>query len=230
MRRTLINQIVRMTLLVPMCLILFSFTSCSGDDDGEESSSVSTADDGYAVSGKIDGHYYVDLGLSVKWADRNIGALSSSAYGDYFAWGEIETKDEYTKSNSVTYGVGMDDISGNADYDAATANWGSKWRMPTENEFEELEEKCSWVWTSRNGFNGCLVTGPNANSIFLPAAGYRSDTSLYKAGSRGCYWSSTPDDGSRYYTLSLFFGSSYHYMGSDGDGCYYGLTVRPVSE
>ena len=86
MKRTLINQIVRGVPAILVFLVAFSFVSCL----------ERTADDGYTVSGKISGHYYVDLGLSVKWADRNIGALSSSAYGDYFAWRETVTKDSYT--------------------------------------------------------------------------------------------------------------------------------------
>ena len=230
----MINQFVRTALLVPVCLIAFCFVSCSDDDD-DDSSSVSTADDGYEVSGKISGHYYVDLGLSVKWADRNIGALSSSDYGDYFAWGETETKDEYTESNSVTYGVEMDDIAGNAEYDAATANWGSKWRMPTEDEIEELSDKCSWVWTSRNGYNGYLVTGPNANSIFLSAAGYRCETWLAHGGSRGYYLSSTPYDNGNaaYYVEYLDFDSRSHgvYVGLDDEIYrYHGRSVRPVTE
>ena len=226
MKRTLINQIVRAALLVPMCLIAFSFVSCSDDDD--DSNSVSTADDGYTVSGKINGHYYVDLGLSVKWADRNIGALSSSAYGDYFAWGETETKDSYTSSNSVTYGVEFDDIAGDAEYDAATANWGSKWRMPTKDEFKELKEECSWVWTSRNGFKGYIVTGPSANSIFLPAAGYRYRASRSEKGYRGYYWSCTSYDDIPQIACYLEFDSIHRYM--DGFDRYYGYTVRPVSE
>ena len=227
MKRTLFYQIVRTALFVPMCLIAFSFVSCSDDGD-DDSSSVSTADDGYTVSGKLNGHYYVDLGLSVKWADRNIGALSSSAYGDYFAWGETETKDSYTYSNSVTYGVEMNEIAGSAEYDAATANWGNKWRMPTIEEFEELLEKCSWVWTSRNGSNGYLVTGPNANSIFLPAAGFRYGTYLYDAGSYGDYWSAASGSNNATYAYSLDFDSSYHYVYSY-DRCD-GQSVRPVSE
>ena len=228
MKRTLINRFAKATLLAPMCLIAFSLVSCSDDDDS------STADDGYEVSGKISGHYYVDLGLSVKWADRNIGALSSSDYGDYFAWGETETKDEYTESNSVTYGVEMDDIAGNAEYDAATANWGSKWRMPTEDEIEELSDKCSWVWTSRNGYNGYLVTGPNANSIFLSAAGYREETWLDHEGSRGYYMSSTPySQGKDAHAFYLDFDSSSHdvYVGLyDEIYRYCGRSVRPVTE
>ena len=222
MKRTLINQIVRAALLVPMCLIAFSFVSCSDDDDDDSSDDT--------VSGKISGHYYVDLGLSVKWATCNVGAESPEDYGNYYAWGETETKDEYTSSNSVTYGVEMDDISGNAEYDAATANWGSSWRMPTYDEMEELVDSCTWTWTTENDVNGYLVTGPNGNSIFLPAGGFRYGASLYDAGPYGDYWTSTPVAGlfslAAYY---LSFGNGWR----DVDWDYYretGHTVRPVTE
>ena len=213
-----------------MALILMpmSFVACSDDDDDDVDDSVSIADDGYEVSGTINGHYYVDLGLSVKWADRNIGASSSSAYGDYFAWGETETKDSYTTSNSVTYGVDMDDFSGNVEYDAATANWGSSWRMPTYVEMEELVEDCTWTWTTQNDVNGYLVTGSTGNSIFLPAAGHRVGKSLKNAGSSGYYWSSTPYGSSADSAYELYLGSSSHHV-SDGYR-YCGYTVRPVSD
>ena len=212
---------------MPMCLIAFSFVSCSDDDD--DSSSVSTADDGYAVSGKINGHYYVDLGLSVKWATCNIGADSPEDYGNYYAWGETETKDSYTTSNSVTYHVEiMDDIAGDADYDAATANWGGSWRMPTYAEMRELKNNCTWTWTTENDVNGYLVTGSNGNSIFLPAAG---DDNGSSAGSVGSYWSSTPDSSKAYYYYSyrMYFDSSGHYVYAEGSRSS-GHTVRPVSE
>ena len=171
----------------------------------------------------------VDLGLSVKWATVNIGAESPEDYGNYYAWGETETKDSYTASNSVTYGVEMDDISGNADYDAATANWGSSWRMPTNDEMEELIDDCTWTWTTENDVNGYLVTGSNGNSIFLPAAGYRYGTSLYHAGSFGYYWSSTPYVSRSRYAYLLNLDSGLYFM--DYYYCRYnGCTVRPVSE
>ena len=164
----------------------------------------------------------------MKWADRNIGASSSSDCGDYFAWGETETKDSYTTSNCITYGVEMHDIAADAEYDAATANWGSKWQMPSKDVLEELVEKCTWVWTSRNSLKGYLVTGPNGNSIFLPAAGYRSD-SISKVGENGRYWSSSPGD-ENYDDCHAYY-LNFH----DDDRevfetwRYYGRTVRPVS-
>lgn len=134
----------------------------------------------------------VDLGLSVKWASCNVGAERPEEYGDYFAWGEVSPKDSYTEGNCSTYGKSMTDISGNPQYDAATANWGGAWRMPTASEQQELLNNCTWEWTSLNGINGQRVTGSNGNSIFLPAAGYRYGTSSYYVGSYGYYSSSTP--------------------------------------
>ncbi len=179
----------------------------------------------------------VDLGLSVKWAGCNVGAESPEEYGDYFAWGETSPKSSYTESNSATYGLststlksrGIIGSDGNltAEYDAATVNLGDNWRMPTLAEMQELINNCSWSWTTINGVNGRLVTGPSGNSIFLPAAGYRVNSSLGSAGSYGYYWSATPYSGSDYayglyfYSDSCFWGSYYR---------FYGRTVRPVSE
>ena len=178
--------------------------------------------------GSSNGHDWVDLGLSVKWATCNVGATSPEEYGDCFAWGETSPKTEYTEENSLTYGKQMSDIAGNAQYDAARANWGGNWRMPTKAEMQELEDKCTWTWTTQNGVNGYKVTGPNGNSIFLPAAGYRNGSSFRGAGSVGNYWSSTPYgsySGNAYY---LYFNSGNHYM--DSSRRYYGQSVRPVLE
>ena len=170
----------------------------------------------------------VDLGLSVKWASCNVGANFPEDYGDYFAWGEISPKDSYTSDNCSTYGVAMSDISGNPQYDAATANWGGAWRMPTRSEIGELIENCTWKWTTLNGVNGYKVTGPNGNSIFLPAAGSRDGTSSYGVGSFGLSWSSTPDEGNGYGAYNLGFNSVNYVWGWDYR--YYGQSVRPVSE
>lgn len=138
------------------------------------------------------GHQWTDLGLTVDWASVNIGANTHVDYGDYFAWGEVSTKESY--DGCVTFEVPMLDIAGNPRYDAATANWGGTWRMPTSAEMEELITYCSWEWTSMYDVKGVLVTGPNGNSIFLPAAGYCTTTVTNDIGKCGYYWSSTPYD------------------------------------
>ena len=178
----------------------------------------------------------VDLGLSVLWASCNVGATTPEEYGDYFAWGETTTKSSYTESNSVTYGLSISELEsrgiigadGNltSAYDAATANWGEDWRMPTLDEMKELINECEWEWTSVNGVNGRLVTGPNGNSIFLPAAG-SYDRSLSFAGSFGNYWSATPYSGSGDVCYLSFYSGNYgwHYNLRG-----HGFSVRPVSE
>ena len=154
--------------------------------------------------GMINGHQYVDLGLSsgLKWATCNVGADSPEDYGNYYAWGETETKAEYTEDNSVTYGQQLNDISGNAQYDAAAANWGGSWRMPTRDEITELMYNCSWTPETQNGVDGFKVTGNNGNYIFIPASGYRDGSSSYIYGE--CYyWSSTPHQYSNDYSYIL---------------------------
>ena len=181
-------------------------------------------------SNKINGYEYVDLGLpsGLKWATCNVGASSQEEYGDYYAWGEIETKSEYDESNSKTYGKSMNDISGNSKYDVARAKWGGSWRLPTKEEFKELIQKCKWEWTTINGKKGYKVTGPNGNSIFLPAAGLFSGSLLLSVGEDGDYWSSAPYENGDGCACNLDFSSSGHSV--DWYSRYYGLSVRPVSE
>ena len=182
----------------------------------------------YSSSGTINGHQYVDLGLSVKWADRNIGANKLSDYGNYYAWGEIQIKQEFTYNNSITYGEKFNDIANNILYDAALANWGKGWRLPTKAECEELVNKCVWVKTSIDGKIGYKITGPNQNSIFLPAAGSNNNQSE-DAGSYGWYWSSTPynvrDDNIEAYEIEF---GNFHRV-SIGARCS-GHSIRPVSK
>ena len=181
------------------------------------------------TSETINGYDAVDLGLSVRWAAVNIGAESPEDYGNYYAWGEIETKDEYTNMNSVTYSVSdMSDFSGDAEYDAATANWGGSWRMPTYDEMEELVDGCTWEWTTLNDVNGYLVTGDNGNSIFFPATGWIYGSSLRYAGEYGYCWSSTPHASYDSNAYSLYIASD-RYLVSNGSR-YYGRSVRPVTE
>ena len=143
-------------------------------------------------------HEAVDLGLSVKWATCNVGAESPEEYGDYFAWGETQPKAAYTSDNCKTLEKNIGDIAGNPAYDAATANWGDGWRMPTKTEMQELIDNCTWTWTTKNGVTGYKVKSKkNGNSIFFPSAGeHDCDDGLYDGlddvGEDGNYWSSTP--------------------------------------
>ena len=182
-------------------------------------------------SGTINGHEYVDLGLpsGLKWATCNVGANSPEEYGDYYAWGEVETKNKYTEDNSKTYGKSMSDISGNSTYDVARAKWGGSWRIPTKEEYEELINSCKWEGVTKNSKKGHKFTGPNGSSIFLPAAGYRDGSSLLSAGDGCYYWGSTPDERGDRHACSLLFHNS---VINDVYWLYRydGLSVRPVSE
>lgn len=191
------------------------------------------------VSGKEGEYTYVDLGLKsgTKWATCNVGANSPAEYGDYFTWGETEPKEDYSEIGSRTnywfdsY-YDMDYFEGivlEAACDAATANWGSAWRMPTRGEMEELVEGCDWKWVKNfnySGVNGQLGTSKaNGATIFLPAAGIRSPNINY-ACRRGHYWSSSLFAFSPYSVWSLCFNVGnvdweYNYR-------YSGLSVRAV--
>ena len=181
------------------------------------------------ISGEIKGHEFVDLGLSVKWATKNVGASLPSDYGDYFAWGETTPESSCTTDNSKTYEKDMSDIAGNSQYDAARANWGSTWRLPTKAECEELIEKCDWKWTSQDGHNGYRVTSKmNGNSIFLPAAGSRYGTKLSGVKSYGYYWTSTLAESDIYEFYEFYFDWTEPYVtGLCSSG---GHSVRPVSD
>ena len=184
----------------------------------------------------------VDLGLSVKWANMNVGADFPEDYGDYFAWGETTTKETYDWStykwcngssrtltkynNRSSYGTVDNKTVLDKEDDAAAVNWGGAWRMPTKEEQDELRNNCTWTWITQNGVNGYKVTGTNGNSIFLPAAGGRDDSSLSSAGRWGIYCSSSLDAGSTSFAYFLFFHSSSVYLGNGNR--YGGHSVRPV--
>ena len=185
--------------------------------------------DDTVLTGSINGHAWVDLGLNVKWATMNVGAGSPGDYGDYFAWGEVHPKPEYNEENSVTYEKYITgSICGNSQYDSARYHWGGSWRLPTEEEFAELKEKCRWIWSKENGHEGYTVVGPNGNSIFLPAAGYRYGTSTYYVGTDGYYWSDSPNESDVQYACHLYFFDDYRDV--RWRNRYYGQSVRPVSD
>lgn len=181
----------------------------------------------------------IDLGLSVKWASCNLGASKPEDFGNYYAWGETAPKDTYTEDNYIAPPEGdLDDA-----HDAATVNLGKPWRMPTKDEMYELISKCTWVWVARvrpdgYGIMGQLVTGPNGNSIFLPAAGAKyveeEDSkdegepfgpNTYRAGSYGYYWMKTYNSS---YAFSLLTRSDGNQHSIDDEDPYWGCTIRSV--
>ena len=182
------------------------------------------------ATGTHAGHEWVDLGLSVKWATCNVGASSPTGYGNYYAWGETSPKNDYSSSTCKTWERSMSDIRGNSSYDAARANWGGSWRLPTKSEYDELVNNCTRQWTTQNGVKGMRFTSKkNGNSVFFPAAGWRDGASAYGAGEGGYYWSSTPYGGSTQRAYGLYFDSGGS-ASTDWGNRYYGHTVRPVLE
>lgn len=172
---------------------------------------VTTKDGGYSATCQVTVQSaMVDLGLSVKWATRNVGASSPEGYGNYYAWGETSPKSNYdwstyrwgnSETNLTKYNT--DSSYGRVDHktvldlpdDAAHVVLGGKWRMPTDAEWLELLDNCTWTWTTQNGIKGYRVTsnksGYTNKSIFLPAAGYSYKKTIFGPGSFGHYLSSS---------------------------------------
>ena len=176
--------------------------------------------------------HLIDLGLpsGTKWACCNVGASKPEDYGGYYAWGEITEKSSYTWANYLD-GKGTDYYIGNdiagTQYDAATANWGSSWVMPSLDQVTELLDNCTSEWTIEKGVNGRKFTGSNRASIFLPAAGYRWNDSLYYAGSQSYYWSSSLTESNPNNAYELYFSRGYAYW-DDYERRDGGHSVRPV--
>ena len=193
------------------------------------------------TSNIINGHEYVDLGLpsGLKWATCNVGASKPEEYGGYYAWGETEEKSDYDWStykwcrgnrDTITkYGLFDNKTVLDPRDDVAHVKWGGSWRMPTEAEQWELHYDCTWTWTTQNGVKGYKVTGPNGNSIFLPAAGYRYGTVVEVRGSRGYCWSSSLDSSNSDLASCLdIYRDDYTSLFCYGRS--YGRSVRPVCE
>lgn len=179
---------------------------------------------GNNASGSHNGHEYVDLGLSVKWATCNVGAESPEDYGDYFAFGELEPKTTYnwsTYNDDWGYEFGAPDLL--ASYsDAATVNWGDTWRMPTKDELEDLYYDCEWKWTKFKGIEGYKITGANGNSIFLPAASFMIEDKLKGKNYSNYYWSKSIG------TYLQFSEYGVHVSDGHGSSFFEGFPIRPV--
>lgn len=191
----------------------------------------------------------VDLGLSVKWADMNIGAFNPGEYGDYFAWGETAPKASYNLSTykyfdsfhpAYTKYVTKDSF-GTVDNksvleksdDPASLYLGGNWRVPTRAELNELISECNWTFTTVDGVGGFLVqskkSGYTDKSIFLPAAGIKGVNGSSYVGSEGVYWSSNLEtvNNTGAYALNVVNG------GRNSTLSYYrlnGCSIRPVTK
>ena len=191
----------------------------------------------------------VDLGLSVKWASFNVGASAPEEYGNYYAWGEVETKSSYSwgtykwcngSDNTLTkyctnssYGTVDNKTVLDIEDDAAHVNLGGNWRMPTNLEYVELMSDCNWTWTAHNGVDGYEITSKkNGNSIFIPAAGYYEGTSMYYVGAYGNLWFSLINEKKPNLVGVLYFHSSSIFRGwsSNANNRYYGYSIRAVQE
>lgn len=188
---------------------------------------------------------YVDLGLpsGTLWATRNVGASSPEEYGKYFAWGEIDGYHSKVvhefNGNSYKYGNDSERTKYNTQDgllelelsdDAAHANMGGDWKMPTAEQIEELFKETNHEWVEDyqgTGINGRVFTSKtNGNTMFIPASGYRWNSYVNNQGEGAELWSSTlstdyPSGGVMGYFYSDYF-NCYH------NHCYNGCCVRGV--
>ena len=195
----------------------------------------------------------VDLGLSVKWANANVGADSPEVYGDYYAWGETETKTNYdwdtykwadgsydklTKYNTSNSWGKVDGVktlqrgeaSGETVDDAARAVLQGAWRMPTQEDWDNLISGCNWKWTTYKKVKGWKVSSKtNSNYIFIPAAGYMSESSLQEDGATGLYWSSSVNStGMSFYAWHMVVYSGSSAPKTEATARYFGTPIRAV--
>ena len=201
------------------------------------------------MNNTTNGHEWVDLGLpsGTLWATCNVGAHSPEEYGDYFAWGETMPKDTYDMGTYIFKGGFFKELTkycsdSNHGYngftdnlivlqpsdDAATVNWGSDWSMPTKEQWRELVQNTSSIWTIQNGVNGRLFTANNGNTIFLPAAGGYWDNNLIGNGEIGNYLSSSLNTDYPYSTWYLIFRADDYDINCNGGYRFIGKPVRAV--
>ena len=238
------------TITVSSDLTLYALFSSNPNDPNPYNPANGNGNNGGNNNGGNNGSSigdYVDLGLpsGLLWATRNVGANSPEDYGSYFAWGETQPKSvynwetykycngdydrltKYCNQSELGYNGFTDGLTTlQSGDDAAAANWGSGWRTPTAEEWEELIDNCEWTWTTHNGVNGYCVTGRNGGVLFLPAAGGRWDDELSSAGNLGYYWSSSLNTDDPLDAWGFYFNSDIRGMlDLNRDD---GFSVRPV--
>ena len=235
---------MKLRILILLCCMSFTLMASAQASGGQirrpgKKQSISNSRRSVTPSNSVqklscpDGNHphMIDLGLpsGTKWACCNLGTSTPEQSGNYYRWGETNPFKEW--DTDATYPYKNVDIGNNiagTKYDAATANWGASWRMPTENQMKELMDNCTYKWTTLNGIKGAKVTGRKDGTIFFPASGYRncSNASLDNVGSYGYYWSASADNSN--YGHGLYFGSGYWRWGYDNRAS--GYPVRAVAK
>lgn len=205
--------------LVYISLCLFAFQSCFHF----QSESGKVEADSLPFRGEMDGHGYVDLGLSVLWATSNVSADPNDTIGDFVSYGELTPKSRYLPTNYMYQDTILKEISG-TQYDYATHVWGGRWRTPTFGEYEELFRKCEKHWNE--SLKALVAVGPSGDSLCLPAHGYKYDNEHKHPDDGGYFWSSTQNIYYSEYAWRLGFIPTWN--GVDDVCLYYGYQVRPV--
>ena len=190
---------------------------------------------------------FEDLGLSVKWGETNLGATYREDSGNYYSWGETGSKAEFQTYNykwmkdglltkyCMSQDLGEFDGKSSLDIedDAARTQLGSGWRMPTMAEFQELYEKCTWIWSELNGVRGFMVIsnvpGYQDRYIFLPAAGYNPENEVMSDSYYCYYWMSEIDKDDNTPSARIWRASAMN-AGSGLSPRYFGIPIRPVHE
>ncbi|MBO6216590.1 MAG: hypothetical protein J6N73_02930, partial [Prevotella sp.] len=176
-------------------------------------------------------NYVVDLGLPVRFLNHNMNAFAPEEYGGYYAWGELEDKGYYNTSNYTYQNTSISQLPKNirlTDMDVAHMRLGQNFSIPTAAELRMLVDSCTWTWTTLGGHNGYKVTGKNGNNMFLPASGYRSNSSNSEITSRGLFRSSQLIGNGSKRNWYLNFYSNSRNVESSGDDIWLGENIRPV--
>lgn len=219
-----------------LCCVVAVFAACEKDEN-------KNMVENFTATGSENGYNYVGLGLSVKWATCNVGATEPHKAGNYYAWGETAPKDSYSW-DTYKYGAGYGKLTKyntdskcgvvdgktilEADDDAATVNLGGAWRMPTDAEWTELINNCTWTYTydyNNTGVAGYKIMGKNGNAIFLPSVGYRWGSGVFHSLNDGSYWSSSLSTEGADFAWGCFFLSPRIARRLDR---YFGAAIRPV--
>lgn len=216
----------RLLSIIMVAMFSLCLFSCNDDDHGDDSGKNERETD-YSTANAV------DLGLSVKWASWNVGAKKDSEVGNFYFWGETETKNYFDENNYIFNETYSPTNIANTQYDVAHVKWGEKWRMPTDSEIRELIS-CESRKVTRNGREGYMFYGKNGNTIFLPATGLAYKSEIMHDGVQGWYWSSTRSSGNSKeflaHALNFDINEDYGPYIYDGTSPTRGCVVRPVCE